>query len=109
MRLTIHGRVLPIPETLARYAQNRMSLALRRDFDRIRNVTLRMVQLRDDAPPHWVSIIDLGPGGAVVTRVRAIDRLAAIDELARRSAESVAHRLAMPPRLPARVVTRMLA
>jgi hypothetical protein len=108
MRLTIHGRVLPIPETLARYAQQRLGLALR-GFERIRNVTLRMVQLRDDAPPHWVSVIDLGPGGAVVTRVRAIDRLTAIDELARRSAESVAHRLGMPPRLPARVVTRVLA
>jgi hypothetical protein len=110
MNITIHGEILSIPESLAHYARTRLTLAIGRRAGSVRRLVVRLVQLRDDAPPHWVAVADLGQRGTAVARTRAVDRLAALDELARRMAISVEHRLSAPPIASSgRVVTRILA
>lgn len=105
MKITIHGHLVPITENQAGAARDRMVLALGTYASSVKVVTVRLVQTYRFRPPQWVSVVDLGQQGTVITRADASDRLAGLVELARRSAESVAHRLsgAAPSRSSARV------
>ncbi len=105
MKITIHGHLVPISPALAGMARDRLVLALGPYAAAVRTVTVRLVQTYRFRPPQWVSVVDLGQQGTVITRADASDRVAGLIDLSRRSSESVAHKLsgAAPKRGSARL------